>query len=94
MSERDALRESFEDEFDDVEYPITNPMELTPHLSKGPATKFEGEDVSLSAMELMTKVQPHVDDAPNEGFPYDDLDSMLEDLFYCLEEEGIVGDDE
>ncbi len=90
MSEYDLLRESFEEELEDASFPIESPMDLVPVLSQGPMTSFEGEDVSISAMELMNYVNPYVDEAPNEGFPYNDLESLLDDIFYALEEENIV----
>lgn len=90
MSERETLRETFEDEFENVDFPVDSPMDLAPYLSRGPATTFEGEEVSISAMELANEISDHEDEAPNEGFPYEGIDAMIEDILYGLEESEII----
>lgn len=94
MSEKESLRESFEENLDDVDFPVSSPMDLAPYLPNGPATTFEGEDVEFTAMELMTNTQNHIDDGPNDGFPYDDGDEMIEDALYALEEAGVLPEED
>lgn len=89
MSEKAAFRESLEAEFADADFPVNNQMDLVPVLSNGPSTTFEGEDISISAMEMASKSTNHTDSAPNGGFPYDDVDSLVDDIIYGLEEEGV-----
>lgn len=94
MSEHDALHDAFEAEFDDAEFPVSNPMALAPHLSNGPATQFEGDEVTVSAMDLLSISEDHSEDAPNEGFPYEDDEELIEDILYGLEADGILPADE
>ncbi len=89
MSEKAAFRDSLEAEFSDAEFPVKNQMDLVPVLSNGPTTTFEGEDTSITAMEMASKSTTHTDSAPNGGFPYEDIDSMVEDILYGLEKDGV-----
>lgn len=84
MSVEDDLREQFYDAFEGADYPVKNQMDLVPALPNGPATKFEAGDVSMTAMELATKLGSEAD------FPYEDVDSLVEDVMAALREEDVI----
>jgi hypothetical protein len=71
------------DVFERASYPVVEPFELIPVLPDGPATTFEAGDVSLGAMELGMGYADYQD------YPYDDVDSLVEDLMTGLQEEGV-----
>ena len=81
---RAELREQLTEAFANANYPVKNQMELVPALPNGPGTKFEAEGVSFTAMELAAKLGPHAE------FPYDDVDSLVEDVMAALRDEGMV----
>ncbi len=83
-SVEDELRQQFVDAFEDADYPVNNQMDLVPALPNGPATRFEAGDVSLTAMELATKLGGHQD------FPYEDVDSLVDDVMDGLRAQGII----
>ena len=78
------LREQFRDAFEGADYPISNPMDLVPALPNGPGTRFEAGDVSFTAMELATKLSDVQD------FPYDDVDSFVDDVMAGLEQKDMI----
>ncbi|MFB6133713.1 MAG: MTH865 family protein [Halanaeroarchaeum sp.] len=84
MSVKDDLREQFMDAFEGADYPVSNQMDLVPALPDGPSTKFEAGDVSLTAMELATKL------GDEANFPYDDVESLVEDVMTSLENEDLI----
>lgn len=84
MSVKDDLREQFTEAFEGADYPVDNQMDLVPALPDGPSTKFSADDVTLTAMELATKLG----DAAN--FPYDDVESLVDDVIEALEAEDII----
>ncbi|MFB6125652.1 MAG: MTH865 family protein [Halanaeroarchaeum sp.] len=84
MSVKEDLREQFVEAFEGADYPVNNQMDLVPALPNGPATKFEADDVSLSAMELATKLGNHA------NFPYEDVETLVDDVIAALEDEDIV----
>lgn len=77
------LREQFIDAFKGADYPITNPMDLVPALPDGPGTRFESGDFAMTAMELNTKLS-------GGEFPYDDVESFVDDVMDELEEQGYI----
>ncbi|MFB6119537.1 MAG: MTH865 family protein [Halobacteriaceae archaeon] len=77
---RSQLREAFEG----ADYPVENQMDLVPALPQGPGTTFEAGDVRFTAMELASKVSGHQD------FPYDDVDSLVDDVITGLKAEGML----
>lgn len=79
-----ALREQLTDAFEGANYPVNNPMELVPALPNGPATRFEADDVSFTAMELATKL------GDVQEFPYDNAQELVEDVLEGLEEKGML----
>lgn len=76
------LREQFIEAFEGADYPITNAMDLVPALPDGPGTRFESGDFAMTAMELNTKL--------DGDFPYDDVDSFVDDLMDALDEQGYL----
>lgn len=84
MSVKDDLREQFTEAFEGADYPVNNQMDLVPALPDGPSTKFSAGDVNLTAMELATKL------GNKASFPYEDVESLVEDIMSSLEEEDIV----
>jgi len=81
---RAELREQLTEAFANANYPVKNQMELVPALPNGPATKFTAGDVTISAMELATKLSGHSE------FPYEDVDSLVDDVIEGLEAEGVI----
>ncbi|EMA69552.1 hypothetical protein C461_02961 [Halorubrum aidingense JCM 13560] len=81
---RAELREQFMDAFGGADYPVKNQMDLVPALPDGPATKFEAGDVSLTAMELAAKL------GSEQEFPYDDAESLVEDILDGLEAKDMI----
>lgn len=84
MSVKEDLREQFRDAFEGADYPVNNQMDLVPALPDGPSTKFTAGDVSLTAMELATKLGDEAD------FPYEDVDTLVEDIMTSLENEDLL----
>jgi hypothetical protein len=78
------LRAEFEEAFAGADYPVSNQMDLVPALPNGPGTKFEAGGVSLTAMELAAKLGGH------QEFPYDDVDSLVDDIMAGLEAEDVI----
>ncbi|MFB6183074.1 MAG: MTH865 family protein [Haloarculaceae archaeon] len=83
MADRDDLREQLIDAFEGADYPVSSAMDLVPALPDGPSTTFESGDFSMTAMELNTKVS-------GGNFPYDDVESLVEDLLDELEANGFL----
>ena len=82
MVDRDDLRAQFVEAFEGADYPVNSPMDLVPALPQGPGTRFESGDFSMTAMELNTK------SGGNQNFPYEDVDSLVDDIMDGLEEGG------
>jgi hypothetical protein len=78
------LREQFTDAFEGADFPVSNPMDLVPALPNGPGTRFEADDVSFTAMELSTKL------SDTQDFPYDDVDSLVDDLIEGLKQKDMI----
>lgn len=83
MVDRDELRQQFRDAFDGADYPVNSPMDLVPALPNGPGTTFESGDFSMTAMELNQK-------SGGGDFPYQDVDSLVDDIMNGLVEEGEI----
>ena len=83
MVDHDELREQFIDAFEGANYPISSPMDLVPALPKGPSTKFESGEFSMTAMELNTKLG-------SGNFPYDDVESFVDDVMDQLENQDLI----
>jgi len=78
------LREQFLDAFGGADFPVENQMDLVPALPNGPGTKFEAGDVSLTAMEMAAKL------GSEQEFPYDDVESLVDDILDGLEAKGML----
>lgn len=84
MADRDELRSQLHDAFEGADYPVNNQMDLVPALPNGPATKFESGDTSFTAMEIATRLSGH------QEFPYEDVDSLVDDVMAGLEKEDMI----
>lgn len=83
MVDKEDLREQFIEAFEEADYPIASPMDLVPALPDGPGTRFDSGDFSMTAMELNTKLS-------GGNFPYDDVESFVEDVIDQLEEQDLL----
>jgi len=78
----DELRTELTAALEDVDYPVSNAMSLVPALPKGPMTKFHAGERTFSAMQLASKLSGYSD------FPYDDVESLVDDIVAGLKAEG------
>jgi hypothetical protein len=76
------LRQELLDAFSGADYPVNNQMDLVPALPNGPSTTFEAGGQSFTAMELATKLSSRAE------FPYDDAESLVDDVIAGLKDEG------
>jgi len=83
MVDREDLREQFVDAFEGADYPISSPMDLVPALQKGPSTKFESGEFSMTAMQLNTKLG-------SGNFPYEDVEEFVDDVMEQLEDQDLI----
>jgi hypothetical protein len=83
MADKEDLREQFIEAFEGADYPISSPMDLVPALPKGPSTKFESGDFSMTAMELNSKVS-------GGEFPYESVDAFVDDVMDELDDQGLI----
>ncbi|MFQ3295971.1 MAG: hypothetical protein ACI8VE_003064 [Natrialbaceae archaeon] len=83
MVDKADLREQFVEAFEEADYPISSPMDLVPALPDGPGTRFDSGDFSMTAMELNTKLS-------GGNFPYDDVESFVDDVIDQLEEQDLL----
>ena len=81
---RSELREEFTTVLGRADFPVTDPFALIPVLPDGPATEFRAGDVVVPAIELGTTYGDYQD------FPYDDVDSLVDDIMTGLEAEGTI----
>ncbi|RRJ30571.1 MTH865 family protein [Halocatena pleomorpha] len=86
MVDKNDLRQQLTDAFVDADYPVNSPMDLVPALPNGPATTFESGDVSFTAMELNAKA------GSKQSFPYDSVDTLVNDIMDGLEDEGYLNE--
>lgn len=87
-NQKEELRKILEEEFEAVEFPVSGKMALASELPSGPGTKFETEDMSVTAMELASIAGFKLD------FPYEDVESLLDDSIGALEDEGFFEEDD
>lgn len=78
------LREQFTSAFEAADYPVSNQMDLVPALPDGIGTRFEVGDFSMTAMELGTKL------ADVQEFPYEDVETLVDDLIEGLRAESLL----
>lgn len=84
MVDREDLRQQFVTAFEGAEYPVDSPMDLLPALPEGPATTFETDGFSMSAMELNAKASGH------QEFPYETVEDLVDDVMAALETDGLL----
>ncbi|MCL7419209.1 MAG: MTH865 family protein [Halalkalicoccus sp.] len=84
MADKDEIRSQLHDAFEGADYPVKNQMDLVPALPNGPATKFESNGTSFTAMEIATRLSGH------QEFPYEDVDSLVDDVMVGLEQEDMI----
>lgn len=80
----EELREQFTRAFEGADYPVSNQMDLVPAMPDGVGTRFEAGDFSMTAMELGTKLSDIQD------FPYEDVETMVDDLIDGLHEKDLI----
>ncbi|QLG26030.1 hypothetical protein HUG10_00040 [Halorarum halophilum] len=78
------LRSQLTEAFEGADYPVSNQMDLVPALPNGPGTRFEAGDTSFTAMEMAAKLGSH------QEFPYDDVDTLVDDVMTGLKAEGMI----
>jgi hypothetical protein len=84
MADKEDLRQQFTEAFEGADYPVNSPMDLVPALPNGPATSFESGDFSMTAMELNTK------GGGSQDFPYESVDTLVDDIIEGLEDQGHI----
>jgi hypothetical protein len=84
MADRAELRSQLHDAFAGADYPVNDQMDLVPTLPDGPSTKFESGDTSFTAMEMAARLSGH------QEFPYEDVDSLVDDVMDGLEAEDMI----
>lgn len=82
--ERKEIREQLITAFKGADFPVDSQMDLVPALPEGPSTKFEGGDVSFTAMELAAKL------GGKQEFPYSDEKTLVDDIMEGLEDQGML----
>lgn len=83
-SAEEDLRQQLIAAFEGADYPVQNQMDLVPALPDGPATRFESGDVSVTAMELATKLGSY------QNFPYDGPEALAADVIEGMRVEGML----
>lgn len=83
-SVEEELRGQLLEAFEGADYPVDNQMALVPALPDGPTTRFEAGDVSVTAMELATKLGSH------QNFPYESPDELVDDVIEGMREQGML----
>ncbi|MFB6106183.1 MAG: MTH865 family protein [Halobacteriaceae archaeon] len=78
------LRAQFVEAFEGADFPVSNQMDLVPALPGGPGTTFEADGVRITAMELASKLSGYQD------FPYDDVETLVDDIITGMKEEGML----
>jgi hypothetical protein len=78
------LRRQFRAALEDADYPVRNQMGLLPALPEGASTTFEAGDVRVTAMELASKLDEY------QNFPYEDADSLVDDILEGMRAEGLL----
>lgn len=78
------LREQLIAAFESANYPVNGQMDLVPALPDGPGTKFQAGETTVTAMEMAARLGDHQD------FPYDDVETLVDDAIAGLKAEGIL----
>ncbi len=86
MSDKEDLRQQFVNAFEGADYPVNSPMDLVPAMPEGPETEFTYRDESFTAMEMQQEAGGQGD------FPYDSVESLVDDLMEGIEESDYFDD--
>ncbi len=86
MSDMEDLRQQFVEAFEGADYPVNSPMDLVPAMPEGPQTEFTYQDESFTAMEMQQEAGGQGD------FPYDSVESLVDDLMEGIEESDYFDD--
>lgn len=78
------LREQLIAALKDADYPVDDQMQLIPALPDGPGTRFEAGDTSFTAMEMASRIGEH------QNFPYNDVESLVDDVIEGLKAEDMI----
>jgi hypothetical protein len=78
------IRAQLHEALSGADYPVSSQMDLVPALPDGPGTTFESGDVSISAMEMATKLGGH------QEFPYENADDLVDDVMAALKAEDLL----
>lgn len=82
----EELRPQLVEAFERADYPVEGPMALMPALPHGPGTTFESNGVTLSVLQIQDPGSAHLDVDAEPEFPYEDADSLADDLCRCVRE--------
>jgi len=77
------MRQNLLDVFGQADFPVEDPFDLIPVLPDGPETTFDAGGVSVGVMDFGMKY------ADYQSYPYDDVESLVDDLMTALREEGV-----
>jgi len=80
----EEIRQQLIDALSGADYPVEDQMDLVPALPGGPGTRFEAGDVAFTAMEMAGKLGGH------QEFPYEDVESLVDDAIEGLKAEGVL----
>ncbi|MFB6096810.1 MAG: MTH865 family protein [Haloferacaceae archaeon] len=78
------LRQQLTAALEGADYPVSDQMDLVPALPNGPGTRFEAGETTFTAMEMAARIGKHQD------FPYNDVESLVEDVIAGLKAEGML----
>lgn len=79
----DEFRRQFREVFGKADFPLSSPFKLIP-LLEGPFHYFEAGGVEIPAIDLGMVYGDYQD------WPYEDVDSLVDDLISGLKEEGTI----
>jgi len=77
-----ALREQLTATFGQADYPLGDPFELLPLLPDGPETEFRAGPVVVPAVDFGLAYKEY------QSYPYDSVESLVDDLIAVLKAEG------
>lgn len=74
------LRPQLVEAFESADYPVEDPRGLMPALPHGPGTTFESNGVTLTVLQVQDLGNEDLDVDAAPEFPYEDADSLVEDI--------------
>jgi len=81
-----ALREQLTATFGQAAYPLGDPFELLPLLPDGPQTEFRAGPVVVPAVDFGLAYKEY------QSYPYDSVESLVDDLIAALKAEDELPD--